>query len=166
MSAMEEVERLLTAGMVEIAPTDPAHPDARHCIAEYFAELGRRFEEGLDPATSIPTEPEVLRPPHGLVLVARLRGDPVGCGALRFYEPERPDIKRLWVDERVRGLGLGRRLLSELEGRARERGARAVRLDTNRSLTEAIAMYRAAGYVEVEPFNDEPVAHHWFEKRL
>lgn len=166
VSAMEEVERLLTAGMVEIAPTDPAHPDARHCIAEYFAELGRRFEEGLDPATSIPTEPEVLRPPHGLVLVARLRGDPVGCGALRFYEPARPDIKRLWVDAQVRGLGLGRRLLSELEGRARERGARAVRLDTNRSLTEAIAMYRAAGYEEVEPFNDEPVAHHWFEKRL
>jgi hypothetical protein len=41
-----------------------------------------------------------------------------------------------------------------------------VRLETNRTLTEAVAMYRAAGYVEVEPFNDEPYAHHWFEKRL
>ena len=49
----------------------------------------------------------MLRPPHGLVLVARLRGDPVGCGALRFYEPARPDIKRLWVDARVRGLDWG-----------------------------------------------------------
>ena len=166
VSAMEEVERLLTAGMVEIAPADPAHPHARHCMAEYFAELGRRFEPGLDPATSIPTEPEDLRPPAGLLLMARLRGEPVGCGALRFYEPERPDIKRLWVDPRVRGLGLGRRLVAELEARALSGGARAVRLDTNRSLTEAIAMYRAAGYVEVEPFNDEPVAHHWFEKRL
>jgi ribosomal protein S18 acetylase RimI-like enzyme len=66
----------------------------------------------------------------------------------------------------VRGLGLGRRLLSELEQEARSRGARAVRLDTNRALVEAIAMYRAAGYEEVDAFNEEPVAHHWFEKAL
>ena len=166
VAAMEEVERLLTAGMVEIAETDSAHPDAHHCMAEYFAELARRFEEGLDPASSIPTEPEVLRPPHGLVLVARLRGEPVGCGALRIYEPDCPDVKRLWVDGRVRGLGVGRRLLATLEESALSLGARAVRLDTNRSLTEAIAMYRAAGYREVERFNDEPVAHHWFRKEL
>ena len=90
----------------------------------------------------------------------------MGCGALRIYDQERPDIKRLWVDPRVRGLGLGRRLLAELEEEARSRGAGAVRLDTNRALVEAIAMYRAAGYEEVEAFNEEPVAHHWFEKRL
>lgn len=41
-----------------------------------------------------------------------------------------------------------------------------VRLETNESLVEAIALYRSAGYAEVEPFNDEPYAHHWFEKRL
>ena len=45
-------------------------------------------------------------------------------------------------------------------------GSRVVRLETNRTLTEAIAMYRSAGYVEVEAFNDEPYAHHWFEKHL
>ena len=44
--------------------------------------------------------------------------------------------------------------------------ARPVRLETNRALREAIALYRAAGYGEVAPFNDEPYAHHWFEKRL
>ena len=54
-------------------------------------------------------------------------------------------------------------MLSELE-RYSQTGI--ARLETNRSLTEAIALYRAAGYVEVEPFNDEPYAHHWFEKRL
>jgi hypothetical protein len=41
-----------------------------------------------------------------------------------------------------------------------------LRLETNRSLTEAIAMYHSAGYLEVDPFNDEPYAHHWFEKRI
>ncbi|HYO94156.1 MAG TPA: GNAT family N-acetyltransferase, partial [Polyangiaceae bacterium] len=66
----------------------------------------------------------------------------------------------------VRGLGLGRRMLGELERYAAERGWTAVRLDTNRNLTEAIAMYRSAGYREVPAFNEEPYAHHWFAKQL
>jgi ribosomal protein S18 acetylase RimI-like enzyme len=72
----------------------------------------------------------------------------------------------MWVAPRVRGLGLGRRLLRELESHARGAGARSVRLETNRSLIEAIALYRSAGYVEVPAFNDEPHAHLWFEKPL
>jgi ribosomal protein S18 acetylase RimI-like enzyme len=57
-------------------------------------------------------------------------------------------------------------LLTELEHHAAAAGSDTVQLETNRALTEAIAMYRAAGYVEVPAFNDEPYAHHWFEKRL
>lgn len=72
----------------------------------------------------------------------------------------------MWVDESARGLGLGRRLLIELERHAWEHGARIVRLETNKSLIEAISLYRSAGYVEVPRFNDEPYAHHWFEKPL
>ena len=56
--------------------------------------------------------------------------------------------------------------LAELEAEAARNGSRKVRLETNESLTEAIALYRSSGYMEVEPFNDEPYAHHWFEKRL
>ena len=41
-----------------------------------------------------------------------------------------------------------------------------MRLETNKTLKEAGALYRSAGYDEVEAFNDEPYAHHWFEKRL
>jgi len=66
----------------------------------------------------------------------------------------------------VRGLGLGRRLLARLETEAIRSGATAARLETNRALTEAIGLYRAAGYREVPAFNDEPFAHHWFEKTL
>jgi ribosomal protein S18 acetylase RimI-like enzyme len=72
----------------------------------------------------------------------------------------------MWVAPAARGLGLGRRLLRELEDEARRRGATAIRLETNRTLGEAIALYRSAGYVEIDPFNDEPYAHHWFEKPL
>jgi ribosomal protein S18 acetylase RimI-like enzyme len=166
VTAMGQVERLLSAAMVEIAPIDPAHPHARHCLREYVAELDRRFEGGFDPARSISADAPELRPPAGLLLVASLRSEPIGCGALKFHQGEPTEIKRMWVADSARGLGVGRRLLVELEAHAARSSSSIVRLETNGSLTEAIAMYRSAGYVEVAPFNDEPYAHHWFEKRL
>jgi ribosomal protein S18 acetylase RimI-like enzyme len=152
--------------MVEIAPFDPAHPHARHCLQEYFSELDRRFDTGFDPARSIPADEDELRPPAGLFLVATLGADPIGCGALKFHDHEPTEIKRMWVAESARGLGIGRRLLSELEDHAAKHGARNVRLETNKSLVEAISLYRSSGYVEVAAFNDETYAHHWFEKEL
>jgi DNA-binding MarR family transcriptional regulator/GNAT superfamily N-acetyltransferase len=166
VTAMAEVEQLLTAAMVEVATVDPAHPDARHCLNEYFAELDRRFETGFDPARSIPADDHELRSPAGLLIVASLRGDPIGCGGLKFHDSAPTELKRMWVATSARGLGVGRRLLGELERLAAEHGARTVRLETNRALAEAISLYRSAGYVEVAPFNDEAYAHHWFEKRL
>ncbi len=98
--------------------------------------------------------------------MATLRGEPVGCGGLKFHGDEPTELKRMWVAESARGLGIGRRLLGELESRAAANGARVVRLETNRALTEATSLYRSAGYREVDAFNDEPYAHHWFEKQL
>lgn len=166
VTAMDDVERLLTAAMVQIAPIDPAHPHAQHCRREYAAELDRRFPGGFDPARSISADAPELRPPAGVLLVASLLSEPIGCGALKLHEGEPTEIKRMWVAESARGLGVGRRLLAELEARAVQSSSRVVRLETNETLTEAIAMYRSAGYTEVAPFNDEPYAHHWFEKRF
>jgi DNA-binding MarR family transcriptional regulator/GNAT superfamily N-acetyltransferase len=162
VTAMGDVERLLTAPLVHIAPLDPAHPHARHCLAEYAAELDRRFPGGFDPARSISAAEDELRPPAGLLLVATLHDAPIGCGALKLHPGEPTELKRMWVDASARGLGVGRRLLAELEAHA----GPVVRLETNASLTEAISLYRSSGYAEVAPFNDEPYAHHWFEKRV
>lgn len=164
--AMTMVERLLTTGLVEITVEDPRTDDATTCLQSYFAELDERFDIGFDPAASIPAEPDEMTEPAGLFLVARLHGKPVGCGALKFHGRQPTELKRMWVSPDARGLGLGRRLLGELERAARERGVRVVRLETNGSLLEAIAMYRSSGYTEVAAFNDEPYADHWFEKRL
>jgi DNA-binding MarR family transcriptional regulator/GNAT superfamily N-acetyltransferase len=166
VAAMAEVERLLTSSMVEVATVDPADPWARHCLRAYFTELDGRFDAGYDPALGLPADDDELRPPAGLLLVASLRGEPVGCGALMFHEDGYAHLRRMWVDESIRGLGVGRRLLGELESRAAEHGAQEVRLETNKSLDAAIALYRSAGYVEVAPFNDEAYAHHWFEKSI
>jgi GNAT superfamily N-acetyltransferase len=165
-AAMAEVERLLTASMVKIAVADPTSPDAAWCMQQYFVELGRRFDTGFDPAQSIPAEPHELKPPAGLLLVATLREESVGCGALKFHADAPAEIKRMWVAPQMRGLGLGRRLLVELERSANQAGVTVLHLETNQTLTEAVELYRHSGYQEVEAFNDEPYAHHWFEKRL
>jgi DNA-binding MarR family transcriptional regulator/GNAT superfamily N-acetyltransferase len=166
VEAMGVVERLLTAGLVDVDVEDPASTAARFCLDSYFAELDSRFDAGFDPSRSISADVDELTEPAGLLLVARLRGEPIGCGALKLHGRAPAEIKRMWVAPTARGLGVGRRILSELEDRARERGATHVRLETNRTLKEAGGLYRSAGFVEVEPFNDEPYAHHWFEKRL
>lgn len=164
--AMSEVERLLRASMVEFAVEDPTTPDARWCIQQYIAELNVRFDAGWDPARSISAEPDELMPPAGALLIARLRGQAIGCGALKFHGRAPAELKRMWIAPDARGLGLGRRLLQELERHARQAGARVVRLETNRALKEAIQLYRSSGYREVPAFNSEPYAHHWFEKKL
>ncbi len=166
ITAMAEVERLLVASAVQVQSCDPRHPDARSCLRAYFNELSRRFDGGFDPARSISAGDRELTPPAGLLLVATLYGEPIGCGALKFHDDAPYEIKRMWVSPAVRGLGLGRRLLTELETHAAAHGAHTLRLETNQTLDEAITLYRSAGYREVAPFNDEPYAHHWFERSL
>jgi GNAT superfamily N-acetyltransferase/DNA-binding MarR family transcriptional regulator len=166
VTAMAEVERLMVASSIQVTECDPRHPDARFAVGAYFSELSERFDTGFDPARSIPAADHELTPPDGLLLVATLHGEPVGCGGLKFHPGAPAELKRMWVAPPMRGLGLGRRLLTELEARAASGGATAVRLETNGTLTEAIRLYRTAGYREVPAFNDEPYAHHWFEKTL
>ncbi len=166
LESMRTVERLLTFGAVEIRPVDPTHPDARQCFRAYFDELGRRSPTGFDPSVSSLAAPRELTPPAGCLLIAYLRAEPVGCGAVKHHPGEPSEIKRLWVSSSVRGLGLGRRLLVELEALVVASGARAARLDTHGALVEAVSLYRSAGYREIPRFNDEPFADHWFEKEL
>ena len=166
LEAMTEVERLLRASTITLGVEDPSSEDARWCIDQYFRELNRRFDTGFDPSRGISAHVHELVPPAGALVIARLRGRPVGCGAVKFHGRAPAEIKRMWVSPDARGLGAGRRILEELERLAKRRGVRVLRLETNRSLEEAIALYRSSGYREVPAFNDEPYAHHWFEKRL
>jgi DNA-binding MarR family transcriptional regulator len=166
VAAMHKVRRLITAAAVEIRQVDPASPDARQCLRAYVAELNERWEAGFDPAAGVSAEPHELTPPAGCMLIAYLHGEPIACGAVKHLLGGPSDIKRMWVSPSARGLGLGRRLLGELEHQAQVAGAPAARLETNRVLVEAIALYRSEGYREVPAFNDEPFAHLWFEKRL
>jgi DNA-binding MarR family transcriptional regulator/GNAT superfamily N-acetyltransferase len=166
ITAMRTVKRLLTASEIEIRRVDPAGTDAQRCIAAYVVELNRRSAQRYDPARGVSAEPHEMTPPAGLFLVAYRHGDAVGCGGVKHHPGAPSEIKRMWVADNARGLGIARRLLAELEAAAIRSGASAASIETSATLFEAIALYRSVGYVEVAPFNDEPFADHWFEKRL
>jgi GNAT superfamily N-acetyltransferase len=151
---------------VEIVEVAPDSADAEHCLARYYGEIAARFDGGFEPDRSSAPTLDAFAPPGGTFLVMRLDDAPVGCGGFKRDTQEAAYLKRMWVAPEARGLGLGKRLLEALEEKARALGYRKVRLETERSLTEAQQLYRSSGYVEVPPFNDELYAHHWFEKTL
>jgi DNA-binding MarR family transcriptional regulator/predicted GNAT family N-acyltransferase len=166
-AAMEEVVRILKASEVSIEPEDPRSDAAVWCLNQFFRELDRRFEAGFDPGRTTSASAAEMTPPNGYFLLATLPDQPVGCAALKLSEGGKiGEVKRMWVSEEVRGLGIGRRLLESVEARARKSGVELLRLETNKSLTEAQTLYRASGFQEVALFDDEPYAHLAFEKRL
>jgi len=166
LAAMGEVERLIRAASVKIAAEAPDTADARLCLSTYFRELEARFETGFDAGADDSARVEDMAPPSGLFVIARLDGDAVGCGGFKRVDKATGEIKRVWTAPSARGLGVARRMLRALEAAAREAGVKTLRLDTNRALTEAHALYRSEGYLEIARFNDNSYAHHWFEKRL
>jgi len=154
------------AATLRFETVDPLSPAAQQAVQAYFAELDRRFEGGFDGAGQSTKDPELLSPPHGAFVVATSDGEPVACGGVQTIGDRIGEVKRMWVHERLRGAGLGGRLLRHLESLSAELGHEVVRLDTNGTLTEAITMYGRAGYSPIERYNDNPYAMHFFEKRL
>lgn len=151
---------------ITITGEDPGSATALWCLEQYYGELSRRFEEGFDPQVKAYAGVKDEGAPAPCFIVARLGGEPVGCGALIPDAQGIAEIKRMWVRPEARGLGIARRLLAELEARARALGCTYLRLDTNRALPEAQKLYRTAGYAAIERYSENPYAHHWFGKSL
>lgn len=164
VTAMAEVERLIASTAVELVPAPPDDPESKACLASYVGELETRFEAGFDAEKSRPSGPAAQMPLT--FLLARTEGRTVGCGALYDLDAETGEIKRMWVAPDARGLGVARRLLANLEAEARSAGKRRLVLDTNRTLTEAMALYEKSGFRRIERYNDNPYADFWYEKLL
>ncbi|TDC50108.1 GNAT family N-acetyltransferase [Jiangella ureilytica] len=146
---------------MEIRAVDPESPLARRCLAAYAAELRTRFPEGFDDGDLVAARE--LIPPAGRLLVA---GDGMGCAAVRTIGPRTGEIRHMWVHPDARGRGLGRRLLTELEQHARALTITTLHLGTHEVLTEALALYRSAGYEPTTPYGDTAHVHHWLTKRI
>ena len=164
--ALATAERLIRAATCEIELVDVASAEARHAVQRYFTEIDERFSDGFDPHVGAATDREAMTPPDGAFLVARADGAVVACGGVQRHTRTVGEIKRMWVDNAWRGCGLGARMLAALEDAARDLGYREAYLDTNGTLTEAVAMYDAAGYRRIDRYNDNPYAQAWFAKRL
>ncbi len=166
VTAMAEVTNLLRAGAVAIETARPDSADGAFARNAYFAELAERFKEGFDPSAHDPAGDLEMALPQGCFLIARLDGEVVGCGGLKRLDEQTGEIKRVWTAHAARGLGIARRIMAALEAHARQRAMTRIRLDTNRALSEAQAMYRNMGYREIARYNANPYADHWFEKVL
>ncbi|UPG72831.1 bifunctional helix-turn-helix transcriptional regulator/GNAT family N-acetyltransferase [Roseomonas gilardii subsp. gilardii] len=166
LQAMDIVAVALGRDDLVIEEADPRGEAARHCLGEYYAELGRRFERGFDVSLSRDPEATDMIRPRGGFFLAMSDGLPLGCVGLKGTGKEWAEIKRLWVSPAARGLGVARRLMEAAEAAARELSIAVLRLDTNRALPEAMQLYRGSGWKEIPRFNDDPYPDTFFEKRL
>ena len=155
-----------------LEPIGRDDPEVRRLYADFIREADEplvydREEAGVDLDEEIEKgPPEDLAPPNGVLLLARVHGEPAGLGGVRHLDTEVAEVKSMYVAPGFRGTGLGREILSRLDEIALEHGCRAVRLDTSDYLTPAVGLYRSAGYREVPAYNENPKADRWFERAL
>ncbi len=162
--ALATADLLVRAATVDIRAVDPETAEARTAVGLYFDELDRRFPDGFDPGPA--TSEDMSTAQGGAFVLATSEGEPVACGGVRHLCEGVAEIKRMWVHPEWRGAGLGSRLLRQLEDVSRALGHTAVRLDTNRTLVEAVSMYERSGYRHIERYNDNPYAQAFFEKEF
>jgi GNAT superfamily N-acetyltransferase len=153
------------ADPIVIEPADSLSKEAASLVASYLAEIKAAF--GYSPQDDAPAEMEDFTAPQGRFFVVRDEtGTATGCGAVRLLDPDTAEVKRMWLHPSMRGRGAGWKLLQTLENEAIRLGARRGVLDTNATLTSALALYRAAGWHEVPQYNENNQATHWFAKDL
>ncbi|RCG19403.1 GNAT family N-acetyltransferase [Streptomyces reniochalinae] len=148
-------------------------PDAAEALLTYTTEMASRYygrpatDREIDSAVAEHPDDDLV-PPRGRFLLARADedGTVAGCIAVVLAAEHTAEIRRFWVAPPIRRGGLGALLVAAAESAALGMGARTVRLDTRRDLTEARRLYARLGYEEIEPFNDSPYADHWFGKPL
>ena len=166
LAAMDLIATVLNRTQTEIRPADPDAPEAIACLSAYFQLLAHKIPSITPDLFPLP-DPHAgtFRAPNGQFLIAYSDTLPIGCVSLRPLEPGIGEVKRLWVAPDARGQGLARRLMTAIEAHARTMGLTRLKLDTNAALPDAIALYRATGWVETAPYSQFPSTH-WFQKPL
>jgi ribosomal protein S18 acetylase RimI-like enzyme len=166
IAVLATADLLVRAATIQLRRVDPRSALATRAVDQYFAELNRRFPSGFDAAAARSADAAAVVDRAAVFVVASSDGLPVGCGGIHQLTATTGEIRRMWVHPAWRGAGLGSRLLRHLEAVAVEHGHKTVRLDTNGTLTDAIALYERAGYRRIARYNDNPYAQVWFEKNL
>jgi drug/metabolite transporter (DMT)-like permease/GNAT superfamily N-acetyltransferase len=149
---------------LDVRPVPTADPAAAVLLDSYNGEVaGNGVVRSAERVATVSSDYEE---PGGTFLIVYDDGEPVACGGIRALGEETAEVKRMYVVPDARGRGVGMRLLTGLEDEARRRGYKRLRLDTAASLTAAQSLYRRAGYTEIDDYNGNAAAAHWFEKEL
>jgi putative acetyltransferase len=149
---------------IKIQTDDPASPAARELILRLDTLMSSLYPAESNHLLSV----EALRQPNVTFLTAGVDGEVAGCGAFVNQGGEYAEIKRMFVLPEFRGLKLGRRILDELENRARASGLALARLEMGIYQPEALLLYERAGYQRCGPFGDysEDPLSIFMEKKL
>lgn len=152
---------------LEVRPEPATGVLATTLLSSFIDEMVSRLPGGFDPVRSVSATPSEMTPPAGdFLVVFDPSGVGVGCGGLKCLGSGVFEIKRMWIAPSHRRRGYARALLATLEARASALGGVELCLDTSEVLAEAVALYRTCGYVEIDPYNDNPYASLWFAKRV
>ncbi|MGH8217916.1 MAG: GNAT family N-acetyltransferase [Steroidobacteraceae bacterium] len=142
---------------IEPARTQADFSITRELFEEYAARLGVDLcFQGFN--TELTTLDTMYAPPQGCLLLA-WRGDAgVGCVGVRKLSATVCEMKRLYVRDGLRGLGVGRQLAVQILAQARELGYSRMVLDTLEGMSEARGLYASLGFRECAPYYDNPLA--------
>ena len=152
--------------MFTIEPEPFDSDDARRLVEALDAHLAGRYSP--DQRFGPNLKPQHLAPGLGTFLVARADGVAVGCGAVRRLDEETFEVKRMFVEPELRGHGVAKEILARLEADAASLGARRFVLETGTLQTEAIGLYRQAGYRQIDCWGEYATSatSTCFEKRI
>jgi GNAT superfamily N-acetyltransferase len=141
-----EIVHVTTAGQLA---------EVRALFEEYWQSFGFTpcFQNFSGELAALPGD---YVPPGGRLALALVDGQPAGCAALRRFDAERCEFKRLFVRPQFRGLRLGRELMAWILAEAKAAGYRQLVCDTMPVMTDALAMYQGAGFERTEPYSDHP----------
>ena len=140
----------------KIAKSDSDYKQAKTLFLEYADSLNfglcfQNFEKEISDLPAMYSEPE------GCIILSSENAKPFGCVALRKFENETCEMKRLYIPKTYRGKGIGRELAKRIITKAKELGYKKMRLDTIETMKEAIALYKTLGFVEISAYRYNPV---------
>lgn len=133
-----------------ISPEDPRGSEASALVEALDRHLTARYR----PEHRHLLDVETLSRPDVMFFVARLAGRAIGCAALRIDGEGYGELKRMFVVPDLRGQGIARALLDEIERQAKDLDLPLIRLETGILQHEAIALYAASGYRSCGPFGE------------
>jgi putative acetyltransferase len=152
--------------VIQIEPIEPSEVEAAKRVILAVARNNFHWEEPLDEIIhqfnargeleDVDNYKTVYLEQKGLFLVVTDQGQVVGTGAIRQFEGDTAELKRLWLLEAYHGQGIGYQLVQTLFNFARNQGFKRVRLLTDRRQSRAIYFYQQVGFHRIECPSDDP----------